>query len=40
MMGLHDALAQEISGIRLHDALAQEIPVPSVYPLHPHVSTH
>lgn len=33
MMGLHGALAQEISGIVLHVTLAQEITVPSVYPL-------
>lgn len=36
MMGLHGALAQEISGIVLHVTLAQEIPVPSV---HSHIST-
>lgn len=33
MMGLHGALAQEISGIGAACTLAQEIPAPSVYPL-------
>ena len=47
MMGLHGALAQEISGIVLHVTLAKEIPVPSVYPLassciltYPHINNN